>query len=369
MKLNNKRFLFYQTGLSLVEVMVGLAIGLLVALIIMQVMSVFEGQKRTTTGTADAQTNGAIALYNIGRELQFAGYPIMPTGVASVQDSPLECTVFTYGATGITSIVPLSITNGVATASVAASDSITIRYGNTRSGGIPTTIRANPVGQVVSVENNFGCNVNDISLVSDGINCDLSNVTAVTGTATGAMSVTLQNTTGATVGTDISCMGAWNEITYAVNPTTGNLDRTAVVNGVSTTNPVVAGVVNIQAQYGVSNTVNSNQVNLWVDASGTWAAPLSTANRNRIKSVRLAIVTRNPKIEATAVTNGCNQAISPPSGLCTWADLAVGGTITTASPAPTINLLPGDANWARYHYRVFETVMPLRNMVWSKDTL
>lgn len=364
MKFNQKRYMTYQGGFSLVEIMVGLVIGLLVTLVISQVMSVFEGQKRTTTGTADAQTNGAIALYSIARELQFAGYPIMPTGLASVADSPLECTVFTYGATGITSISPVTITNGVAATAVNASDSITIRYGNSQSGGIPSIIGANPVGQVVSVANNFGCQVGDISLVSDGINCDLSTITAVTGT-TAPMSVTLQNTNGATVGTNLSCLGAWNTVTYAVNQATGNLERS--VNGAAAI-PVVAGVVNIQAQYGVSNTVNSNQVNLWVDASGAWSAP-TVADRNRIKSVRIAIVTRNQKIEPAAVTTACSPSTTAPSGLCAWADVAVGGAIITASPAPTLDLSSGDTNWARYHYRVFETVVPLRNIVWSKDTL
>ncbi|MBU3990724.1 MAG: hypothetical protein KJ702_15590 [Gammaproteobacteria bacterium] len=51
-----------------------------------------------------------------------------------------------------------------------------------------------------------------------------------------------------------------------------------------------------------------------------------------------------------------------PTGLCAWAG---NGT----SPAPTVNLSPGDANWNRYRYRVFETIAPLRNIVWSKDTL
>lgn len=366
MKFNHKHYMNYQAGFSLVEIMIGLVIGLLVTLVISQVMSVFEGQKRSTTGMADAQTNGAIALYNIGRELQFAGYPIMPTGLAGVADSPLECTVFTYGTTGITSISPVTITDGVAATGVNASDTITMRYGDSQSGGVPAIIKANPVGQVVSVDNNFGCKVNDISLVSDGINCDLSTVTAVTGTAI-PMSVTLQNTNGATVGTNLSCLGAWNTVIYAVNQTTGNLERS--VNGAAAV-PVVAGVVNIQAQYGVSNTVSSNQVNQWVDANGAWAEPLSVASRNRIKSVRVAIVARNPKIEPAAVTSACSSiSAATPSGLCTWAGISVAGAITTASPAPTLDLSPGDTNWARYHYRVFETVMPLRNIVWSRATL
>ena len=80
-----------QAGFTLVEIMVGLAIGMLATIVIMQVLSVFETQKRTTTGTADAQTNGNIALYNIERELQMAGYSLIPVGLPSVADSALEC--------------------------------------------------------------------------------------------------------------------------------------------------------------------------------------------------------------------------------------------------------------------------------------
>lgn len=351
MKSNFKRYMSYQVGFTLIEIMVGLVIGMLVAMVIVQVLSIFEGQKRATTGTADAQTNGSIAVYNIGRELQLAGYPLMPTGITGTADSPLECTTVTYGGTGITSISPVSITNGT-------SDTVVIRYGNSQSGGVPTTIGA-LVGNVVTVANNFGCAVNDITLVSNGATCALSSATAVTGT-TAPMSVTLDNVTATTVGGNLACLGAWNIASYAVN--NGNLER----NGV----PVVTGVVNLQAQYGISTAVNSNQVNQWVDASGgTWAAP-TAANRNRIKAVRIAVIARNTKIEPFAVTAACTQAVAPlpTTGLCAWQDVAVGGTITTASLAPAV-VLSADANWARYHYRVFETIIPLRNMVWSRETL
>ena len=65
-----------QKGFSMIELMVGLVIGLIATLIIMQTFSNFEGNKRTTTGIADAQTNGSIGLYMIQRELQFAGYGV-----------------------------------------------------------------------------------------------------------------------------------------------------------------------------------------------------------------------------------------------------------------------------------------------------
>ena len=351
MESSNKRSLFHQAGFTLVEIMVGLSIGMLATLVIMQVMSVFEAQKRVTTGTADAQTNGGIALYNIGREMQMAGYPLVP-----VTNSPLECIALTVNgvadATIPNRLSPVAIIDGVAASGVSASDTITIRYGNSLAGGIPAqiTVMGAPTANDATVSSNLGCQVGDITLITNGTTCAMSSANAVAGPTT----VTLADTTAAIAGANLACLGTWNEVTYRVNA--GNLER----NGV----PSVAGIINLQAQYGVSAAANSNQVAQWVDASAAagWNAP-TVANRNRIKAVRIAVVARNAKTELAAVTAACSDtAASAPTGLCAWAGSA-------SSPAPTVNLSAGDPNWLRYRYRVFETIIPLRNMIWSKDTL
>ncbi|HSI44462.1 MAG TPA: PilW family protein [Methylotenera sp.] len=369
----NKYSIPNQKGFSLIEIMIGLVIGLLVTLVIIQVMSVFESQKRSTTGTADAQTNGAIALYNISRELKFAGYSLMPSGFAGSSDSPIECTALTLGTTGIAATTPAMINlspaiinNGVAVAGVSnASDTITIRYGTSRSGGIPSIISAAPIGRAITVTSNFGCQSGDTVLINGGATCAMGLLATATDSPAGVTGTTTVNLRGtetvpaiAAAGSKLSCMGIWNTITYAV--VNGNLQR----NGVDT----VAGVVNIQAQYGISNTVNDNQINAWVEPTGAWSsASLTTTTRNRIKALRIAIVARNTKMEPAVVTSACDSTTG--TGLCAWADIPVGGTIDTASPAPPISLSDGDTNWARYHYRVFETVIPLRNMIWSRETL
>lgn len=341
-----------QAGFTLVEIMVGLAIGMLATVVIMQVFSVFETQKRATTGNADAQTNGGIALFNIGRELNLAGYPLMP-----VTNSPLECTTITYGATGVGSITPVSITNGVAVAGVSsASDSITIRYGDSQMGGASSLITAMgaPTANDAAIGSNLGCIANDIAIITNGTTCAMTRVTGLSAVSAVPVTVTLQNTTAAIAGANLACVGAtWNEVTYAVN--NGNLTR----NGV----PSVDGIVNLQAQYGISAAATSNQVTQWVDATGgTWAAP-TVADRNRIKAVRIAVIARNSKMEPVAVTAACSSTTAAaPTGLCAWAGSA-------ASPAPTVNLSDSDPNWLRYRYRVFETIIPLRNVIWSKDTL
>ena len=332
-----------QHGFTLIEIMVGLAIGLLATLVIIQVMSVFETQKRTTTGTADAQTNGSIALYNLTREINLAGYPLMPGINAAnpqILDSPFECTTLTFGATGMTGISPVTITNGT-------SDTIVVRYGNSAMGGIPskiTTTAAIPTvtASAVPVASSLGCNdvTGDIALFVNGTTCATAKipVSGVTDATTIALSEALP-VAAAVNGANFSCLGQWIEATYAVN--NANLER----NGT----PVVAGIVNIQAQYGVSTAANSNQVSQWVEPGSINIANVS--ERNRIKAIRIAVVARSDKNEAGTTTTSVSA----------W-------TGSASSPAPAVDL-SADANWKKYRYRTFETIVPLRNMIWSKDAL
>ncbi|MFZ6646707.1 PilW family protein [Undibacterium sp. TJN25] len=345
---NKKKYVseYQQLGLGLPEIMVGLAIGLIVTIVIVQVMGVFEGQKRTTGGSADAQTNGGIAMGLIQRRLQAAGFGLP---IYSTQNTALKCdpspTIDQDGdaSTPPIGIFPVSIIDGGAT---GGSDTIIVRSGTTSMGGAPIRI-SNVVGSVVSVTNNLGCADGDIALVSQVPSCTLRKVTLVNKIDT--TQITMDSATGLVTGATMACMGAWNEITYAVN--SGNL--------VENTSPAVVGIVNIQAQYGISATASDNQVNHWVDATGaTWATP-TVADRNRIKAVRIAVVARNDLKEAKQVTSACTAPAS--NGPCAWPD-------TPADPAPKIDL-SADPNWQNYRYRVFTTIIPLRNIIWSRTLL
>lgn len=358
----------HQAGFSLIEMMVALVIGLLAALVIMQVFTVFEGQKRSTTGTADAQTNGGVALYTIGRDLQMAGYGLLP-----VTDSAIECStpsidsgaftnpVSTTGTRISLDLSPVIITDGGTAA--GASDSISIVYGTNTMGGVPSLISA-IVGTTVTIDNNLGCRICDIALVINGPVCTATTVVGPAASAVTCPSLTppalsttdtlaLQDVVGVAAGANVACLGAWKRILYRVN--NGNLE----VNG----EPTLAGIVNIQAQYGVSANANDNKINQWVNAVSPWdAATLTVADRNRIKAVRLAVVARNSLWEKDIVSTACSSTTLPaPTGVCTWEGSA-------ASPAPAIDL-SNDPDWAHYRYRVFETIIPLRNMIWARETL
>src|SRR4051812_9186196 len=100
------------SGFTLIELMIGVVIGLMASLAVTHVLVNSEGQKRTTTSGSDAQVNGALALTTLQRALQPAGYGFTTT------PNLIGCTVTAVfsGATVTdfpATLVPVTITNGV----------------------------------------------------------------------------------------------------------------------------------------------------------------------------------------------------------------------------------------------------------------
>ena len=351
-------------GFGLVEVLVGLAIGMLTILLIMQVMTSFEGQKRTTGGANEAQTNGSIALYTIQRMVQTAGFDLpMYSEIFRPLSCAAEPTIDHDGnaATPDIGIYPVFITDGGAAA--GASHSITVLSGaappavaaqtGQSLSGVPSLIRQLLAGGVVGVDNNLGCQAGDLALVMQSSRiyaapqCYLRRVSAITGTT----QITLDSTAALSVGDGISCLKNWSRQVYGV--ANGNM--------LENTNTIVTGIVNIQAQYGISAVAESNEIVNWVNATGAWAAP-SVADRKLIKAMRIAVVARSGLLERENVTTACSSLNSAnPTGLCAWAG-------TAADPAPSIDL-SDNPDWRRYRYRVFESVVPLRNVISGMNTL
>jgi type IV pilus assembly protein PilW len=307
----------------------------------------------------------------IANQLKMAGYGLTPA-----TNSPLNCTTLTYDTTGITDISPVTIIDGGT--SPGASDSLKIRYGTSGMGGVPSTIKGNPSGNVVTVENNLSCRKNDIVMMISGTTC---NLTYVKDDITDTTTLTLNDVTGdvaAVDGARLACLGSWVTTEFQVNPSynptdAANSQAYLDING----EPSVADIVNIQAQYGISNSGSSNQITDWVNAtdgqaSGDWGPGITVANRNRIKAVRIAVVARNGLLEKDEVTSACSSTTAAsPTGLCAWDATSAappGSASGTNFPAPSIDL-SNDPNWKRYRYRVFETIIPLRNMIWTASTL
>ena len=211
------------------------------------------------------------------------------------------------------------------------------------------------LGATVSIDNNLGCQVGDVALtiqpsdVSATPACTLKRVTGIVGTT----QVILDSTAGVSIGDGLSCMTGWTRRVYSI------VGNTLMENAM----PIASEIVNLQAQYGVSLAAADNQVANWVDATGAWAAP-SVADRKRIKAIRIAVFARSNLLERDPVpaSAACSSLTDPaPTGVCAWAG-------SNADPAPSVDL-SNNADSTRYRYRVFETIIPLRNIIANVNTL
>ena len=129
-----------QRGVTLIELIVGMLVGMLAVMLISQVLLVSESQKRTTTGGADAQVNGALALYTMQRDLQMAGYGI--TSSPNVIGCPISARF--NGATPAggfaANLVPVVITPEASRGGGAVGDAVRILASSKGSFSVPTRV-------------------------------------------------------------------------------------------------------------------------------------------------------------------------------------------------------------------------------------
>jgi type IV pilus assembly protein PilW len=375
-RLRSQRF---QVGVSLVELLVGILIGLVATLAISNLFSGFESRKRMIAGGADAQSSGVLAMYYMQRDAQNAGYGLPLYN--STDPSPLLCPIDTSINQGgvVINLSPVLIVEGG-----TGNDIVRIRYGNPASGG--ASLRATGTMTAPTLDGRLiGCQENDIVLFHQtptNPNCSLGrlqslradrtiNTLSEINTPPTASPVSILN------GADwvrFSCLGVWNQYEYAVNAAL-ELTRTGGTPGTnsfpnSAAVPVASDIVALQAQYGITTTVDPaattttasrflNRVDQWVDATGTFGPTMTLIDRNRIRAIRIAVVARDGNLQRNIVSQACDGAAAGVSRVCIWqADAAPASVDLTSVP-----------NWQRYRYRSFEATIPLRNIIWNRDAL
>jgi type IV pilus assembly protein PilW len=364
-------------GVSLVELMVAVTLALITVLVVMQVLTIYEARKRTTTSSNDSEIGAAVGLYMIEREVRMAGAGLtLPAGFACASG----VNIYHDGATISDGqpLPPLSIVDGG-----NGPDRILVFRSDAAFGVAPATITqnmANP-SSVITVDNSVGLAAGDLAMVGgpEGTKpCTLMQMSAapdelangwelshsslaiapynppVPGAAfsdarayeVGDIVVNLGRlgrraygvicNDGAAPSASNSCdLVSWDVIGRPANP------------GLAQTESITPHVVNLQAQYGVAP-ANSQTVNEWVDATGApWAAP-GAADVARIKAVRVAIVTRSDNRERDVVS---------PAQLVLWNDDPDNPANATTMP------LADDER--RYRYSVLRVVIPLVNVIWA----
>lgn len=329
-------------GFSLVEILVGLGIGMIGIIVILQVFTLTEGQKRSATGAGDAQNTGMIALYALERDVRQSGY-----GLAS--RSLLGCNVLLRAGITLQAIAPATINPPAIPAGDANTDVVQIAYGNSNRAAEGSLINAQTATTytITTLSNDYSNNPWVIATFQTRPTpCNLildqvvqpqagSVVTVATGQA-GAVSGTLFN------------LGARPRIAvYAIR--NGNLtvcdftvnDCSAAGQTGNTTvwSPIAENIVGMQAQYGRdTGAPYDGIVDTWDQTTPNPASGTVACDWVRVSALRIALLARNGLYEKTSVTTA-----APP-----WA----GGTFN----------LTADTNWRNYRYKIFQTVAPLRNI-------
>ncbi len=343
-----------QSGFSLIEIMVGMVIGLLAIIVMMQVFAVSEERKRTANAGSDAQNSAVIALDGMQRHIGQSGYGFALTRL-------LGCNLqLPFGAP--VPLAPVIINPAVIPGGDANTDTLLISYGlgNDQPEGYNVLSLAGSTYTIVGTS---------MLLAEDRViatpagspptaACTLPTLSLqrVNGAPAGSAVTTYEATVVGT--TALFNLGAAPRfLAYAVR--NGNLvvcdfmvANCSSNSALDLANPaiwrlVAENIVSLRAQYGRDT---SGPMDGTVDAYNR-TTPTTACLWARTPAIRLALVARSAQFEKDAVTT-----VAP-----RWA----GSDSAVPLSAQPINIdLSGDANWGNYRYRVFETVVPIRNVAW-----
>jgi type IV pilus assembly protein PilW len=386
-----------QRGFGLTEVMVGLVVGMFAILAVLQVYAVSEGQKRTTTSGSDAQTNATVALYTMEREIRMAGY-----GMAN--QAFLSCPNITrwnddLATTQALTMVPIQINppTAVAPAGDANTDVVAISYGTSDSliEGISVDQLGAPGSSAnFKVDNRAGFSQGDLvvgvqTLPTGVVQCTMHQISGIPGgqcgdpEGAGGGSTNLIHNTGMFGNASKNCQkqkSKYNKagaiagvaaLTKDNNAMLFNLGGTpqvmvfAIRNGnLTTCDGFLNDCTNAANFVPIVNDAVSLRLVYGKDADGdgvvdTWnrTAPATGAQWRQVLAVTIAIVTRSSLLEKPTESGTCNITTnsSRPDNQ-EWRGQSIAGA--------GIDLSSTGSSWGCYRYRLLQTVIPIRNMIW-----
>ena len=143
-------------GLSLIEMMVGIAIGLIGVVAIFQAVTVWTKHTQTTSSGSDAQVAGTLAFFNIERDVKQAG-----NGFGTAANTVMGCNVQSNAA-AVINMRPVEITVG---ALAGDPDTVSILAGNS-----PVYAEAgdfvNSTATTTKLTRRGGFHIGDVALVT-----------------------------------------------------------------------------------------------------------------------------------------------------------------------------------------------------------
>lgn len=368
-----------QRGLSLIELLVAMVIGLIVTLAVTSVITVGEGKRRTTTSTNDMDQAGAYAAYLLDRAVRSAGSSLIqstqPTdrgvfGCKLNAASLLPASAFpapfakNFKAASDLRVAPVLIAKNQ---SDAGSDVLIVMGGDAVAGGVPRGLTDPGSATTLSMDNIVGISTGDLVLVSQNGTTDCL-LEQVSGTSTKVLTLGgTYYTAGKSSALETLAASTSTYVTPLGNPANGNIqfqlfgvgdNRTLYgydllqVGGTTTAQALADSVIEMHALYGL-DTNGDGILDAWADPGATGydiaTVMTTTATIKQIVAVRVALVMRSASKERDTVSA---------NSLTLFADAV---DASKKSLAQTVKLAGADDTY--YRYRVVDFTVPLRNML------
>lgn len=336
-----------ESGFSLVEILVGLVIGLIGIIVMMQVYALSEGRKRTTTAGSDAQNSAFIALDTLQRAVTQSGAGFAHTRL-------LNCNIQLPNGNPIP-LAPVIINppDTVIPPSTLPADANHVRllvsYGGSNDQPDGYNLFAPMTGPNYTLTSAGSFTVGDW-LIHAPAACPLL-LRPVTNYVAGTLAVDV-NANPSTTDSAIALFNLGTTprfLAFAVRNGTltvcdymanncGDASAATLANQ-NIWRPIINNVAAFQAQYGRDTTASMDGI---VDAFDQ-TTPNTACLWARTSALRVALATRSVQYEKENVT-----LVAP-----VWR----GGALDVSDNGTR-------ADWQRYRYRVFETQIPLRNIAW-----
>lgn len=360
-------------GFGLVEILVGVTIGLLALLIVYQALALAEGYRRTTTAGGDAQSSGMISSFVLASDIANGGH--------TVSESAQELATCPNTGNFITTWrpIPVLIRDG---GNDFTSDSFDLFGGMNRRLVSSLDIMADyaPGGNVtvqspLGYQRSHGTEAAHFFVISDTVagTCEVASVSpwpAPTNPATGIVTITpspsfVNNYPQGSAW--IINLGANDRVRKVRYDMAGDvLRRTDLMAVAPVPNPVASNIVLLKAQYGIDTDADTF-IDTWVEArnppwteANVLAAPL--AQLRQIKAIRIALVVRSTQFERPKDAEG-RDVVSQATLMADFQHTFFACNGLPGCTGEKLNVvIPGTAN---YRYRVFEQVIPLTNQIWN----
>jgi type IV pilus assembly protein PilW len=397
---NNKR---RPAGFSVVELMVSVVIGMLALLFATRLVVTGETNKEAALGGSDSMQNGMLALYSMSSDAGQAGWGLNDTLVNGCNTSLTDSAGYQLASINVGGVAVTPLTAVLIQSNGANPDQISM-YTGSSAGAVGSLKSTSAIAQgattiATPTKSPYGFAPGDVLVVAPepataaNPNCSVvqmsgllppTNDDTLVVAAGGALRFN-----GAGVGNAYTASGArvfnlgpQNRLafhTWSLNNGVLRLRATDLAGASAQPASVIDNIVSIKAQYGFDTRVvagvynpaaplptgggNGMVVTQWsgpmldADGDGITGGP---ADFQRTVAVRLSVVARSKRSEKPDSSGACSATTALPTVFAAAAPANVPAVPMTVNVA-----VAGDPiDWKCYRYRVFETIVPLRNSQW-----